>query len=461
MIRKYSLALLLLTAALRAHAQPPATLPPAATSQAKTVEEKQGEATAPATAAPATAAPALTTGGQPALIFDCQDTRAYSSTYFGVDYLHWWVRRARVTPLVTTAPNEDAVPDLVFPDLPARRAGALGTPGTQVLFGDSIEFGGLNGLRVNAGFKLVDDGTYSIEASGFLLEEGSEDFFVSSTAPGMPFLTRPFFNRFTNTEGGLDISTATGAIGDFRARYDTSFWGWEVNAVAHPTTAAGRKLFIGFRTASLDEELLMTQNIVPVVPGFVTFRGTPPNNLGGQFVDPGESVQLSEGFTVSNRFYGPQVGADFRWEQGKMSLDLRTKVAAGVNVQRTTVRGTSTLVRGGQAVDTEAGALFAQPTNIGEFSRNEFTLMPELGVRLNYDLASRLRLSVGYDVLYWSSVVRPGDAIDRFVDTRQLTVAPEFNPAAAAGAGSNFPRQPFRDSAFWAHGVSLGFELHY
>ena len=46
--------------------------------------------------------------------------------------------------------------------------------------------------------------------------------------------------------------------------------------------------------------------------------------------------------------------------------------------------------------------------------------MPEIGFTLGYDLTSRLKATVGYTLLYWSNVARPGDQIDLNVDSRQF-----------------------------------------
>jgi hypothetical protein len=62
---------------------------------------------------------------------------------------------------------------------------------------------------------------------------------------------------------------------------------------------------------------------------------------------------------------------------------------------------------------------------------------------------------VGYNFLYWSRVVRPGNQIDRVINVSQLptsqgpgTVTSPFRPVFA-----------FPGTDFWALGVNIGLEI--
>src|SRR5689334_10249043 len=55
------------------------------------------------------------------------------------EYLYWRVKDASSPPLVTTADPNDAFP------------GALGQPGTTVIFGGNTDYGNFSGLRINLG----------------------------------------------------------------------------------------------------------------------------------------------------------------------------------------------------------------------------------------------------------------------------------------------------------------------
>jgi hypothetical protein len=65
-------------------------------------------------------------------------------------------------------------------------------------------------------------------------------------------------------------------------------------------------------------------------------------------------------------------------------------------------------------------------------------------------------LHAGYDFLYWASVARAGDQLDNAVDTRQMPSSGNFT----GGPGFR-PVSPLRDTAFWAHGFSVGVRVEY
>jgi hypothetical protein len=366
-------------------------------------------------------------------------TRIYGS----VDYLLWWMRRGPVaTPLVTTGPESD----------PA--AGTLGRPGTRVLFGDDgIDFGSFSGVRLGLGLVLDREGFWTLEGSGFLLEEGSAGFSAASNARGVPLITRPFFDAFNNQESAFDVSSR----GRFAGRIDisaaTEFWGYEINVAAHPfpnQPGPRHDLFLGFRSLGLDESLRIAPNLTPIQAGILVIEN--------RAVNPPNTQQTTDLFNTSNRFYGPQIGGRFNWERDRWGASLAAQVAVGVNQQDVTIRGETTVRSpSGAVIDRASGGVLAQATNSGDFSRDEFTLVPELGFQLHYALTTWLRARAGYNVIYMTSVVRPGGQIDRNIDIRQVPADPGFEPGAAVSR----PRFEFRDSDFWTHGLNFGIEVRY
>ena len=69
-----------------------------------------------------------------------------------------------------------------------------------------------------------------------------------------------------------------------------------------------------------------------------------------------------------------------------------------------------------------------------------------------YDLNCHLRATVGYSLIYWSVVARPGDQIDLNVSKSQL--------ARPQQAGS-MPEFILRTTDFWAQGVNLGLDYRF
>ena len=98
----------------------------------------------------------------------------------------------------------------------------------------------------------------------------------------------------------------------------------------------------------------------------------------------------------------------------------------------------------------------ALPSNSGTFDRDHWTAIPELTLRVTYEVKPGIQLFAGYDCLYWARVARAGDQIDLGQDPRQ-------NPSSATFTGDRGARPAvlMRDTDFWAHGVSFGLAITY
>jgi hypothetical protein len=84
-------------------------------------------------------------------------------------------------------------------------------------------------------------------------------------------------------------------------------------------------------------------------------------------------------------------------------------------------------------------------------------VVPEATVNIGFAPRPGLRLYVGYNFLYWSNVIRPGDTIDRTAD---VTFVPN-PPTGVAPSGAFRPQPQFRQSDLWAQGIQLGAELRW
>jgi hypothetical protein len=67
-----------------------------------------------------------------------------------------------------------------------------------------------------------------------------------------------------------------------------------------------------------------------------------------------------------------------------------------------------------------------------------------------------VQVYAGYNFLYWSNVIRPGDQIDRTVDLTFVPNAPPVPPS-----GQNRPAPTFGQSDFWAQGVQFGVQFRW
>ena len=361
----------------------------------------------------------------------------------GFDYLMWWEKSASLPPnFLTTGSPKDAVP------------GALGQPNTRVIYPSPIvNFYQISGLRVTAGGWFDRQQMLGLEFSGFLMEERTHIFQARSDASGNPLfafahfdpLPRGSADAFVASEPkGGKVGPYTGAIG---FNMDSQLWGMEANFVhALIWTPAFRvRLLGGFRYLDLDDNLTTFFRRATVGTDTVPFLGkTFPTSL----------ELANDSFQTHNQFYGPQVGLDGQYFLGKFFLNLGGKLAMGGTHEVLTISGSSTLQQVKKPVQIAPGGLYAQPSNIGHFESDQFTVVPQVQARLGWQPVRWVRGWIGYDFLYWSQVLRAGDQIDLRVDPAQVATDPRFTGAAASS-----PHPQFNRTDFWIQGISFGTEL--
>jgi hypothetical protein len=346
------------------------------------------------------------------------------------EYLLWWSRNSNLPPLVTAS-------------APAS-GGVLGQPGTVVLFGGPTDYEGHSGGRFRAGLWLDSEWTFGIEASYFFLGSRSVNFTAGSAGAGSAVLGRPFFNVITGAEDAEPVSVPGLLTGTVAVHLSSSLQGAEFNGVCNLCCGYHVRvdLLAGFRYLELNEGLGITENLT-VNPSVPIIGGT--------------ASGVSDQFNTRNRFYGGQVGARAEFWWGGLFVNVRGMVALGDTDQVIDVAGSTVIAPPGQAPTVANGGLLAQLTNSGHFTRDQFAVVPEVGINVGYQLAEHLRAFVGYSFLYWSNVVRPGDQIDRGVNPTQLPVS----AAAPALIGPARPAPVLRDTDFWAQGINFGLEFRY
>lgn len=355
------------------------------------------------------------------------------------EYLLWRVKDAPLPiPLVTTGD-----PQVGFPTI--NSAGAIGESGTRVLYGNSnIDFGAFSGGRFELGGWLSTDRIVGIEGSGFFLERQSSLFSARSDALGNPPLYFPAFNALAGAERALAIADPLRLFsGDVAVQSTLQLWGAEANGALTfwrsigAESAAEAALLVGFRYADLRESL--------------TIRNSTDDLL---FIN---TTVLNDRFGTRNQFAGGQLGSRVSLQADRFFVDVIGKVALGGTHGVVNVQGDiSQSGPGAFAPGTFAGGLFTQPTNIGRRTETRFSIIPAVEVHAGIQLTDRIRATIGYDFLYWTQVVRPGNQIDRNIN-------PSQSPLFGAGAltGPAVPNPLVSHSDFWAHGVSAGLELRY
>jgi Putative beta barrel porin-7 (BBP7) len=370
--------------------------------------------------------------------------------FINAESLIWFINHAPLrTPLVTTA---SGTPDTVANN------GSIGQSGTRVLVGgDADNPHGFAGFRITAG--TTTDLPFPVEVSGFYIEQKPTIFSQTSDSGGSPVLARPIFasQAGVNSEVSFLSSFPGLAAGHITVDSLHRLWGTEGSWVYRLYSDSQLKFdtLVGFRYLDFTEQLNIDSSTTPVTNQFaVTVLGTP--------YGPGNTVLVNDHFGTRNQFYGGQVGARaivnmFPNFTG-LTAEFTGKVAFGVTNEYANINGLTTLLDSNGGVNSVRGGLLATPSNIGNYSHNRYSIIPQGTIKLGYDFTSWAHISVGYDFLYWQKVLRPGDLVNRTVDTRQV-------PSDVSGVQNSGATQPsitsLVEKSFWAQGASIGLTFTY
>jgi hypothetical protein len=355
------------------------------------------------------------------------------------EYLLWWTKDGPLpVPLVASGPPESF--------------GTLGMGGVAVFGGRPLDYGATSGGRLAVGAWLDDQHTLGIEFGGFVLEQRAVGFSARSDATGSPVITRPLINALDGTETVQFVAFPDAFAGGIAVTSESKLWGADVNVLTTVARRSGLEasLLAGFRYLDLSESLTVLQSSQVLEDGVFGFNG--------QTVLAPNSVGMFDAFRTHNHFYGGQLGARAAccWE--RFSADVTAKVALGWTEEVVNIAGSSTLLPAGGTPQTTSGGVLALASNSGRRTHDEFAVVPEVGVQIGYRIIDSLTAYVGYNFLYWSDVVRPGDQIDRRINPTQLPTSLQFTQPPTAPA---LPAALFQRSDYWAQGITFGVVFAY
>jgi hypothetical protein len=401
-------------------------------------------------------APAPTTQNQAAADATASPATPASRFYGGIDYLHWWVKDAPLSvPLVSTGPS-------MF------KEGFLVNPASKILYGapfspatggnDKQSFPGFNGSRLTVGYWLDDSHDYAIEASGFLLQTRTTTFSVHGDANGNPGLRVPVFNTIPYAPGGAcdpDTGLCLIPVGE------------DGSPIAVPGDLTGGVTI----TNSLQLGVLDLTGVIPLYRdtnwelsglaggtflqlnesfGLVgTLAGIPTSDLYA-----GQSGYSVDEFKTRNRFYGAALGVRGRYTYGPVFIEGTGRLSFGASQEVLTVNGGYQDFGAHFANSQGPYGIFAMPANEGKFSQTHFAVVPEVEAKIGYNITPSIAVTIGYDFLYDSNVIRPGDQINRNVPKGQT-----FQQDGTA-ASLTSPARLFRTTDFFAQGISIGLVIH-
>ena len=322
------------------------------------------------------------------------------------EYLLWWADGMDIPPLVTTSTAGTA----------AGNAGVLGLGTTETLYGnEEILESGRSGFRIRFGGWFGQCRKLGWEADYFDLGDISTQFSQSGDTTGNPILARPIYNiRLPGEDsqlisfpgvvtGSIDVdsfSQFNGAGGRFRWNLCCKDGGRSrCNYRCGYPPYCKVDFSFGYRYFGLDEGLTISEDIVTLS-------------------DPTTNLQVADEFRTQNDFHGGEIGTIWEGGWNRWSLELASKMSIGSTRQQVSMRGTTTTVPGQTFV---GGVLVPQPIAV---DRNDLSIIPELSTTLGFYLTPRLRFTVGYTIIYWSNVARPGDQISLDLND-QICLPPE------------------------------------
>ena len=370
--------------------------------------------------------------------------------WFDAGYRLWWIKDARVSPpLVTTGPPTN--------------------PTATTLFGNQeLNYGSFNGLNVDGGLWLDCRHTIGIEMGGFYFGRQDLTPTFSSDAAGNPVLARPFTSALTITTAADFVSFPGAATGAVAVESTSRLAGANFNFVKNLSQCEDYTLdyLFGFRYIDLAERLDVNQTSTPLNGGSLAFDGGT--------LPPGVGLSLADSFTTRNQFYGGMFGTRGEVRFGPAFLDLMSTIAFGPNHEVLQVYGrTTALTPGGLTVpggllavgggnETIIGAngqptAFVHDGNIGRYTTNRFIIAPEVGLQAGAYVTSHIKLSVGYNFLFMSDVLRPGTQISQQINTRFVPSSPAFGSTS----GQPVPIVTGAREDFHAQGLTFSAEIKY
>jgi hypothetical protein len=360
------------------------------------------------------------------------------------EYLFWWMRNAPLpVPIVTTGnPQVGFDPNNVNT---VNTAGAIGQSGTRILFGEeSVRFAPFSGARIGLGVWFDDDARFGVASSGFFIERLTQNF--SLTSDGTLPLYFPIFSTIAGAERAIPIADPLRQFsGDVGVQSSLRLWGVEGNTVLTPVRnfAVEWNLLSGFRYADLLEHLNINNTTTDLAF----------NNV----------MALAEVFGTHNQFYGGQVGSRLGIQMQRFSIETIGEVAIGVTHEVVDVVGTISQLGPNPLIPPGLGGfpggIFSQPSNLGRRTADPFAVLSSLEIKFGYNLTPRARVFAGYDLLYWSDVVRPGNQVSHAVNLTQNAV---LSPTGAGIlVGPAVPAPFFNRSSFWTQGITFGLDVRF
>jgi hypothetical protein len=329
------------------------------------------------------------------------------------ELLLWWRQGRDLPPLVTTDPvSEDSTTAGILPD-------------ATILLGGEDEPSDMRaGGRLDIGFWLDEQQCTGVGYRFFGV--GDDDMRFRANSLDNPVLAIPFFDLDAGQNESLLVAYPGLASGRIAVDGSSSVTGNDFYA-----------RFLWCRDCDSRLDFVTGWHFSRILDE-VRIRSTSEVTETGGTIPIGTTTDVRDEFDASNQFHGAILGLVHEYECKCWSWQTMARVSLGNMRQRIRVDGRTRIAVPGDDAEVTAGGLFTSPdTNIGEFERDEFCAVTEVGVTLHYHVAPCTKLSIGYSFIHWSDVLRAGEQIDTVV-------------------GDDRPRLTLDNGDFWVQGINFG-----
>ncbi len=346
--------------------------------------------------------------------------------------------------------------------VPNNNTNVIAPANTPLFGGNQVNNGFVSGNWLQAGMWLDCCQNWGIQGNVFFLGPQSTNYYNASD--GSPILARPFTDVNPASPGpGQELIAYPGTVvGSVCISDRTSFLGaggllrhnlccMTCCDVPSCDDGCGQSCFrgqnccridflTGFQYYNLTDNLNINENLVSTS----TTNGVPV----------GTTINVRDSYRTQNNFYGAALGLVYNKYRGRWVHELQGIVSLGTNAERISINGSTTTSFPGQTTNVSQGGLYALPYNIGCYTHNNFTAIPQISARLGYRLTERLTAYVGYTVIYWGQVATAGNQINTTINSSYL-------PNSGVTPNGPVPAFSLHETGFWAQGITIGGQYNF
>ena len=431
----------------------------------------------------------------------------YPRFFLGGEYLAWKLNNTTLNPIVFNVPEgllQTSPTTISFDQTGALRSIASVSNNSSLLLQSQaqlsqnsiIDYGMQSGMRLSAGYYLEQDSGLSVNGNFILVPKNS--YYLSSVTGlnDFPILLQTGFNNslnFTipsNVAGQAPTMVTQNYAITLSRQVDSSIFANASTYIAGgELNVRGRDFLIGDMNFSglLGFRYFQFKEAFDVNSQYQIFRPFGINDIQNINVNGlNLSAPIAIGYPIPidiqsssndqikvyNHFIGPQIGINADYHYNRWSVMTGFNLGIGVmhqvvkissNTKQTVV--TETANQNGSSekstsITNSAGGLLFSPTDVGQYSRNQFGLLPEINAKLGFKATERIKLTVGYDFLLLANVLRAPNQTQLIPYSNNLSYTAN-NQTQSANQTLQIPAFQYSTSNLIINGVTAGMQLDF